>query len=230
MPAATTTRRCRRLLAGLLLIAAGSVLTLRAHLGLDPWDGLHDGLRRRTPLSFGQAMLLVSLATLMVTWTAAQRPGIGTVANMLLVGPLIDLCCCTPGWAPACPMPRCRPEPGCCSAASPSRPPASVCTAAPLLTPDRTTPPSSPCPAGSARRSRWPGEPWTASARRRHPPRRQRQPRHRRVGRGRRSNACRLLPTPRARSDRSRPAPQICSAETGSAQAPASGVMPRSLT
>jgi uncharacterized membrane protein YczE len=91
MPAATTTRRCRRLLAGLLLIAAGSVLTLRAHLGLDPWDGLHDGLRRRTPLSFGQAMLLVSLATLMVTWTAAQRPGIGTVANMLLVGPLTDL-------------------------------------------------------------------------------------------------------------------------------------------
>jgi uncharacterized membrane protein YczE len=85
------TRAVGRLLAGLFLIAAGTVLSLRAHLGLDPWDVVHDWLNRHLPVSFGQAVLLVSLATLLLTRLAGQRPGPGTVTNMLLVSPITDL-------------------------------------------------------------------------------------------------------------------------------------------
>ncbi|HEX5502119.1 MAG TPA: membrane protein [Thermomicrobiales bacterium] len=79
------------LVAGLFCFALGLVLTLKAALGLGPWDVFHWGLKRHTGLTFGQANIIVSLVVLLVAWALGQRPRVGTVLNMLLVGTFVDL-------------------------------------------------------------------------------------------------------------------------------------------
>jgi uncharacterized membrane protein YczE len=80
-----------RLLCGIFLFALGTVLTLRANLGLSPWDALADGVRYRTPLSFGEGVIIIGVGIVAVTWLAGTRPGPGTIANMLLIGSFADL-------------------------------------------------------------------------------------------------------------------------------------------
>ncbi len=84
-------RRWARLLLGLWLFAVGTFMTLESGLGLSPWDVLNDGLRRRTPLSFGSAVILVGVVLVVVTTAAGLRPGPGTITNMLLIGAFIDV-------------------------------------------------------------------------------------------------------------------------------------------
>jgi uncharacterized membrane protein YczE len=62
-----------------------------AGLGLDPWDVLHQGLSRRLGLGVGTWAIIVGLAVLLLWIPLRQRPGIGTVANVILVGAVIDL-------------------------------------------------------------------------------------------------------------------------------------------
>jgi uncharacterized membrane protein YczE len=83
--------RWARLLLGLWLFAVGTFMTLQAELGLSPWDVLHDGLRARTPLSFGAAVILVGLVLVVATTLMGLRPGAGTISNMLLIGAFVDL-------------------------------------------------------------------------------------------------------------------------------------------
>ena len=80
-----------RLTAGLCLFALGVVMTLRADLGVAPWDVLHDGLRLRTPLTFGMAVILVGVLLVAASTMWGLKPGIGTIANMLLIGVFQDL-------------------------------------------------------------------------------------------------------------------------------------------
>ncbi|MDQ3952822.1 MAG: hypothetical protein M3279_07680, partial [Actinomycetota bacterium] len=63
----STTGRTIRLLAGLWLFALGTVLTLRASLGVPPWDVLHDGIRQNTPLSFGVAVIAIGVLLVLVS-------------------------------------------------------------------------------------------------------------------------------------------------------------------
>ena len=86
----STTSRYVRLLFGLWMFALGTVLTLRASLGVPPWDVLHDGIRRNTPLSFGVAVIAVGLLLVVVSALAGIRPGPGTIANMILIGTFVD--------------------------------------------------------------------------------------------------------------------------------------------
>jgi uncharacterized membrane protein YczE len=79
------------LVAGLWIFALGIVMTLEAHLGLSPWDVLHQGIERNSPLSFGVASVLVGIALLVVTTLLGVRPGLGTVLNAVLIGLFIDL-------------------------------------------------------------------------------------------------------------------------------------------
>lgn len=79
------------LIAGLFCFALGIVLTLRSGLGLGPWDVLHQGLTRHVPLTFGEASIVAGFVVLLVGWLLGQRPGLGTVLNMVLVGVFIDL-------------------------------------------------------------------------------------------------------------------------------------------
>lgn len=79
------------LVGGLFLFACGIVCLLESDLGLSPWDVLHQGLSEHTPLSFGAANLVVGVAVLFVAWALGARPGIGTVANAVLIGIYIEL-------------------------------------------------------------------------------------------------------------------------------------------
>jgi uncharacterized protein len=85
------TARTVRLLGGLWLFALGSVLTLRAGLGVPPWDVLHDGIRQNTPLTFGVAVIAIGVLLVLVSALFGVRPGPGTIANMLLIGTFVDL-------------------------------------------------------------------------------------------------------------------------------------------
>jgi uncharacterized protein len=78
------------LVAGLFLFSAGIVCFLESRLGLPPWDVLHQGLARHTPLTFGEANVVVSVVVLTVAWVAGARIGLGTLLNAVLVGAFIQ--------------------------------------------------------------------------------------------------------------------------------------------
>jgi uncharacterized membrane protein YczE len=78
------------LLVGLFLFAVGIVAILESGLGLSPWDVLNQGLAKHTPLSFGMANVAVGLVVLLLAWGLGGAPGIGTVANAVLVGSFIQ--------------------------------------------------------------------------------------------------------------------------------------------
>lgn len=82
--------RSASLVAGLFLFALAIVCQLESKLGLSPWDVLHQGIARQTPLSFGLANICVSVAVLGLAWLLGARIGIGTVANAVLVGSFIQ--------------------------------------------------------------------------------------------------------------------------------------------
>jgi uncharacterized protein len=79
------------LVGGLFLFACGIVCLLESDLGLSPWDVLHQGISEHFPISFGGANLVVGLIVLCVAWALGARPGIGTLANAVLVGIFIEL-------------------------------------------------------------------------------------------------------------------------------------------
>jgi uncharacterized membrane protein YczE len=79
------------LVSGLFLCALGILCFLEAGLGLPPWDVLHQGIARHTPLSFGAANQAVGLIVLVVAWTLGARVWIGTISNAVLIGLFIIL-------------------------------------------------------------------------------------------------------------------------------------------
>lgn len=83
-------RRGAQLAVGLALYPVSMALLVHARLGAMPWDVLTLGIRRHTPLSFGQITLVVSVLVLAAWWPLRQRPGIGTVANVVVIGVLVD--------------------------------------------------------------------------------------------------------------------------------------------
>jgi uncharacterized protein len=85
------TARAGWLVAGLFLCACGILCFLEARLGLPPWDVLHQGIARHTPLSFGVANECVSVLVLLLAWRLGARIGAGTVANAALIGGFIAL-------------------------------------------------------------------------------------------------------------------------------------------
>ncbi|NES26614.1 hypothetical protein GCE86_29400 [Micromonospora terminaliae] len=86
----TLPTRLVRLLAGLALFGASVALMVRADLGLSSWDVLHQGLAARTGLPLGWVVNGVALLVLLLWFPLRQRPGVGTVANVALVGLALD--------------------------------------------------------------------------------------------------------------------------------------------
>jgi uncharacterized membrane protein YczE len=87
---APMTRRLVQLYAGLALYGLSMALMVRATLGLGPWDVFHDGVARHTGLSFGTVVILTSVGVLVAWIPLRQKPGIGTVSNVFLVGAAAD--------------------------------------------------------------------------------------------------------------------------------------------
>ncbi len=84
-------RRLLQLVVGLFLYGASMALVIRAGLGVIPWDVFHVGLIQHIPMSFGAMTIVVSLAVLLIWIPLRQRPGLGTIANAVLVGLSADL-------------------------------------------------------------------------------------------------------------------------------------------
>jgi uncharacterized membrane protein YczE len=79
------------LVAGLFVFSLGIICFLEARLGLPPWDVLHQGIAKRTPLSFGEANEVIGVLVLLVAWSLGARVGLGTVGNAVLVGLFVVL-------------------------------------------------------------------------------------------------------------------------------------------
>lgn len=84
-------RRLAKLLVGLFLFGVGIALMVRANLGLAPWDVLAEGMARATGWSFGAVVILIGAWVLLLWWPLRQKPGLGTVLNILLIGPSADV-------------------------------------------------------------------------------------------------------------------------------------------
>jgi uncharacterized membrane protein YczE len=78
-------------LVGLLIYGTSMALMIRSGLGLDPWDVLHQGLAQRTGLSFGTITAIVGVAVLLAWIPLRQRPGVGTVANVVVIAIAVDV-------------------------------------------------------------------------------------------------------------------------------------------
>jgi len=84
-------QRWALLFGGFVGISLGAVMMIRAQVGLGPWDVLHQGISRQTGISIGMASILIA-APLMLGWLPLrERPGIGTLLNIVMIGLLIDL-------------------------------------------------------------------------------------------------------------------------------------------
>ena len=79
--------RLIQLIAGLFLYGFGISLMVRAAIGVAPWDVLSQGIAAHTPLSFGLATNVIGAVVLLLWWPLRQKPGLGTVLNVLLIGP-----------------------------------------------------------------------------------------------------------------------------------------------
>ncbi|MFD4612853.1 YitT family protein [Streptomyces sp. NPDC058440] len=83
-------RRLIQLYAGLVLYGASSALLVRAGLGLEPWNVLHQGLSELTGLTIGTVAIIVGAVVLLLWVPLRQRPGLGTVSNVFVVGLAMD--------------------------------------------------------------------------------------------------------------------------------------------
>jgi uncharacterized membrane protein YczE len=76
---------------GLVLYGVTASMTVLAGLGLDPWDVLHQGLSRTFGLGIGTWAIIASVLVLLCGWVPLRlRPGVGTLANALVVGLVMD--------------------------------------------------------------------------------------------------------------------------------------------
>lgn len=83
-------RRLAQLVLGLALYGASMAMVVRGALGAIPWDVLHTGLIVHIPVTFGQMSILLALVVLLMWIPLRQKPGLGTVANVFLVGLAAD--------------------------------------------------------------------------------------------------------------------------------------------
>lgn len=80
-----------RMTLGFLLCACGTVMALNSNLGLSPWDVFHQGLTNVISLTIGQASIMVGVVVVIITSILGLEVGLGTIANMIVIGCFIDL-------------------------------------------------------------------------------------------------------------------------------------------
>ncbi len=90
-PGLTMTRRIAQLAVGLFLYGIGIALMVRAQIGIAPWDVLTQGIQLHTGIPFGVIVIATSVVVLMLWIPLRQKPGIGTIANAVLVGVWADV-------------------------------------------------------------------------------------------------------------------------------------------
>lgn len=83
--------RLPELVIGLVIFGTGVALMAAAGVGLGPWEAFHQGISRITGLPLGTVSILLGLPILLLWLPIGQRPGIGTVMNVLLIGSSTNL-------------------------------------------------------------------------------------------------------------------------------------------
>ena len=74
-----------------MLFGLALAMLVQADLGLDPWTVFHQGISRHVDLSLGTITVISSLLVLALWIPLGERPGLGTIANAVIVGPVLDL-------------------------------------------------------------------------------------------------------------------------------------------
>lgn len=90
LPVATQLRRTPRLLFGLVLFGVGIAMIVLGDFGLPGWDVFHQGLSEITPITIGTAVILVGAVIVVVLLVLREPIGLGTIANMLVIGLAMD--------------------------------------------------------------------------------------------------------------------------------------------
>jgi uncharacterized membrane protein YczE len=78
------------LLTGLVGYGLSMALMVQAGIGLDPWDVFHQGLAKQTGMTIGAASAVVGVAVLLAWIPLRNRPGIGTLANVVVIAVTVD--------------------------------------------------------------------------------------------------------------------------------------------
>ena len=84
-------RRIAQLIVGLFLYGFAIAMMIRAALGISPWDVLSQGVVLHTGLNYGIVTNVIGALVLLLWIPIRQRPGIGTVVNVLAIGPSIEV-------------------------------------------------------------------------------------------------------------------------------------------
>ncbi len=84
-------QRWFKLLTGLILFGIGIALMKQSQLGLSPWEVLHDGISKLSGIQIGTVSILIGIVVLLLWIPMREKPGIGTILNILIVGNVTNL-------------------------------------------------------------------------------------------------------------------------------------------
>jgi len=87
----TKIRQFIQVFSGTSLIGIGISLNYLANLGLGPWGVFHDGLSKTLGISYGRTIIITGVAVMLLWIPLKQKPGIGTIVDIFLVGIVADL-------------------------------------------------------------------------------------------------------------------------------------------
>ena len=87
----TKIRQFIQVFSGTSLIGLGISLNYLANLGLGPWGVFHDGLSKTLGISYGRTIIITGVAVMLLWIPLKQKPGIGTIVDIFLVGIVADL-------------------------------------------------------------------------------------------------------------------------------------------
>jgi uncharacterized membrane protein YczE len=90
-PDSPVARRLGTLGIGLVLVAVGVAMMIRAELGVAPYDVLTTGLADSTGIDIGLAAMLLPLGFTLLGWALGRAPGPGTLLAVLFVGPILGV-------------------------------------------------------------------------------------------------------------------------------------------
>lgn len=74
------------LIVGLIAFGLGIALMAQAGVGLGPWEAFHQGISNQTGIELGTVSILLGVPILLLWWPLGERPGIGTLINVVLIG------------------------------------------------------------------------------------------------------------------------------------------------
>ena len=87
----TKIRQFIQVFSGTSLIGIGISLNYLANLGLGPWGVFHDGLPKTLGISYGRTIIITGVAVMLLWIPLKQKPGLGTIVDIFLVGIVADL-------------------------------------------------------------------------------------------------------------------------------------------